>query len=320
MSKVIAPGKCILFGEHAVVYGYPAIAMGVGIHSRCEIEKIDKNSLIFHLKNYNRTFTFSSIKEIQENFPEEFKNFQSGLLLLYNRYNFDLLGIRVIISSKLFMGGGLGSSASTSVALITALGDFFDLALENSQISDFAFEMEKIVHGTPSGIDNTICTYGNILIYQNKQFKILNNIPKFDIMITYTNMDHSTKKAIQKIADLREKKKQYVDDLFYTIGQLTQRAEKAIKEGDIIKMGNLMNKNQKLLEKLGVSNRRIERINKISLEHGLYGSKLTGAGLGGCVIGVGERNKLKQVSKILKKNGFKNIITSINEEGVQIVK
>ncbi|MGV9171646.1 MAG: mevalonate kinase, partial [Promethearchaeia archaeon] len=286
MLKVIAPGKCILFGEHSVVYGYPAIAMALGINSTCKIKRISHNQLRLHLKDYDRTFNFSSIREIRSKFPQEFKNFQVGFLSVIDRYGIDVLGMEVQISSDLFMGGGLGSSASTAVALMGGLGSFFDLDLDKAQISDLAYNMEKIVHGNPSGIDNTICTNGNILIYQNKQFQTLENIPHSNFLITYTNMDHSTKVAVEKVANLKQQRPEYVNKIFRTIGKVTDKAEKVLKRGNIAKLGDLMNKNQELLTKLGVSNRQIKKINKISLKNGLYGSKLTGAGLGGCVIGI----------------------------------
>ena len=162
--KAISPGKCILFGEHAVVYGYPAIAMSLNIYSSCRIKKIPKDIFILRLSNYQKKLQFSSQKEIKNQFPHKFRNFQVGLITLLNQYNIKLQGIEVEIASDLFMGGGLGSSASTAVSLIAALGSFYNLGLNKGQISEIAYKMEKIIHGTPSGIDNTICTYGNILI------------------------------------------------------------------------------------------------------------------------------------------------------------
>jgi mevalonate kinase len=318
LVKTSAPGKCILFGEHAVVYNHPAIAMAISLNSTCEIQEGTNDKLQIILKNYNQSFEFSNLNDLGLNFPSQYNQIRFCLVDFQENFDLNLENIKITIASSLFPNSGLGSSASIAVALVTALNEFYKLNLEREKISDIAFEMEKIVHGTPSGIDNTICTFGNMIYYEAGKFRSLIIPHELKFLVSYTNIEHNTKEAIDKIKYLKNKNPKQTELFLNKIGEITREAEKELLNGNLSRIGKLMNRNQNLLTTLKVSNKTISEITTLALRKGAFGSKLTGAGLGGCVITLGKESVLNNLSSLLKTKGFKSFIINIDREGVNI--
>jgi mevalonate kinase len=319
MKKInsCAPGKTILFGEHSVVYGYPAISMAINIQSYCEITEISEDSIELIFDSYNIKLRSAQYLELIDSIPEKFKQFSLCFQIFKRDYGIEFENTRIHLSSDLFPGSGLGSSASTSIALINGINNFYQLGLSREDMSDIGYKMEEVVHGSPSGIDNTTCTYGNIINYEKGEFEFLTSPVDLKILISYTDIEHDTKKAINNIKMLKEEKPDIVSKYLKEMGSIAKSAKKALGSGNILEMGRLMNRNQQLLSLLGVSNEKIDFINKIANSNGAYGSKLTGAGLGGCVITLGEKKTLERISQLLKKREITNFLTSINEKGVR---
>ncbi|TFF93378.1 MAG: mevalonate kinase [Promethearchaeota archaeon] len=315
---IISPGKSILFGEHAVVYGYPAIAMAISIKSYCQIERSDKGKIIIHLKNYGTFFEAPNIKILKSKIPSAYQQFCSGLQNFKDSFNIQLNNLLITLESDLFPGAGLGSSASISVAFIYGLNHFFNLNLSKDEVNQLAFQMEKEVHGLPSGVDNTTCTYGNAIFFQEGNFKFIDIKKDIPILITYTNTEHNTKQAIGRIRDLKRINPKKIEKIFEKIGELTNQAEKELTKGNTRKIGELMNQNQKCLTELQISNREINEIVQTATENGALGSKLTGAGLGGCVISIGEKEILEGIALKLNKKGYESFVAKSDTQGVRI--
>jgi len=311
-----APGKCILFGEHAVVYGYPAISVGIQIHSKCIIEKINTDKILLDIINFNRYYKFENQHQMKLKLSPKNKLIHNGMQIMSDILGERLKGIKISISSDLISGAGLGSSASISVAFISAFNEYYKLDMNKDEISNLAFEMEKSVHNTPSGIDNTTCTFGNILYFKKKRYKTLKIPTDFEILITYTGIKHKTGNVVEKIRKLKQENPKLVEEIFSKIGELTKSAKNELEKGNIKEVGILMNKNQELLSSLNISNSLIDEINRIAIENNAYGSKLTGAGLGGCVITIGPN--INHLLPIFRKLGYYGFITKIDYEGVYI--
>ncbi len=313
-SKV--PGKCILFGEHAVVYGFPSISMAIPLNSTCIVEENKLNSIELNFKTINKKYEGSNLVDIEQKIPSNYSQFILGLNSLGNKFDIEIKDIRIELSSDIIPNAGLGSSASTSIALISAVSEFYGLNLKKADIFNFALEMEKITHGNPSGIDHTTCLYGNILFYQKgKPFHIVYPPDDFQVLITYTNQEHDTKEVISNVKRLKDEKSHLFDSIVDKIGFYTEIAELELVSGNYEEVGKLMNFNQDLLSQLNVSNETIDKINEIALKNGAYGSKLTGAGLGGCVITLGEEKELKKIAKIFKSQGYWNFLTTQDKNG-----
>ncbi len=316
--RVSAPGKCILFGEHAVVYGYPAIAMAISLKSTCMIEELNVSKIELVLQNYDQTYRFKDLTDLYKNLPSQFEQIRYMFKIIHTRFNIQINKIKLTIFSNLFPSSGLGSSASIAVALVMAFNAFYNLELEKEHISKIAFELEKKIHGTPSGIDNTVCTFGKIIFFQKNRFRYIEVHDDFKVLITYTNINHDTKLAIEQLRELRKEEPFFCDFVFEKIGFYTEKAELELRNGNLRELGNLMNINQKLLVALNLSNNVISEIVDFTIENGAYGAKLTGAGLGGCVISIVNENKLEKISQFLNKKGYKSFIANIDKEGVII--
>lgn len=317
--KVKAPGKAILFGEHAVVYGYPAIAMAISVNSKCIISESNNASLKINLENYNLSFEGRDVESLALKFPTKNKQLMKCLQLFNDRYGIKFKNLEISVSSKLFSSAGLGSSASIAVSLSQAINTFYGLELSKSEINELAYAQEKIVHGSPSGIDNNICTYGNAIYFQGGDFEFIEVPEDLLLLISYTNIEHDTKEAINRIKKLKETEPEKTTEYLECIGDLTEQAQIELNKGNIQAIGELMNLNQKYLSKLKVSNNTIERIVEISRGNGALGAKLTGAGLGGCVITLGTRETLKTIQLKLTNKGFKSFIANNDKEGVNVI-
>lgn len=314
----ISPGKSILFGEHAVVYGYPAIATAISIKSYCQIEQFDQGKIIIHLRNYGTFFEAPNLEILRSQIPSKYQQFCAGLQHFKEHYDIETKNILINIESDLFPGAGLGSSASISVAMIFALNSYFQLNLEKNQINKIAYELEKIIHGTPSGIDNTVCTYGNAIFFQQGDFEFIDIKDDIPLLVTYTNVEHNTKEAIGRIRDLKTKNPNKTEKLFKKIEELTNQAKEELEKGNIRRLGELMNKNQNYLTKLQISNKEINEVVRTANDNGAFGSKLTGAGLGGCVISIGQKEKLERIALKLEKKGYDSFLAKSDTKGVRI--
>ncbi|MHA1292342.1 MAG: mevalonate kinase [Promethearchaeota archaeon] len=315
--SISSPGKCILFGEHSVVYGYPAIAMAISLNSICTIEKISQKKIIIVLRNYNKKFISSNLNNLKSQLLSQFPQFYRCFEIFKNKFKINFKNLCITISSSLFPSSGLGSSASISVALISAISQFYNLNFKKKDISELAFELEKIVHGTPSGIDNTICTYGNLIYYQSGKFEFLSIPRDLKLLVSYTNIEHNTKEAIERIKLIKKEKPEYSNKLLGKMGLIAENAKEELKKGNLIEIGKLMNENQNYLEKMKVSTDAISEITNIAVETGAFGSKLTGAGLGGCVITLGKKKILRKIYSKLNDKGYKSFLTNIDRIGVK---
>jgi mevalonate kinase len=317
--QVKAPGKTILFGEHAVVYGYPAIAMAISVNSQCKITETNHQKVIINLEDYNASYEGKTIASLASKVPSKNSQIIKCLEMFKEQYGIELQNIAISLSSKLFPSAGLGSSASIAVSLTQAINRYYGFGLSKSEINDFAYTQEKIVHGSPSGIDNNICTYGNAIYFQDGNFEFIEVPEDLTLLISYTNVEHDTKEAINRIKQLKEHEPQKTTEYLERIGEITEQARKEINKGNIQKIGRLMNRNNDYLSKLQVSNEAIDNIVNISRENGAWGSKLTGAGLGGCVITLGDRTTLNKIQSILTQEGYKSFIADNDTKGVSVI-
>lgn len=310
--SVSIPGKCILFGEHAVVYGYPAIATAISLYSTCQIQEIASPIIRLQLKNYNVDYEGDDLYEIAPLLKASHPQLLLGLELLSQNHNLSYKHISITLSSDLWPSSGLGSSASISISLISCLAKYFELSYSNDKISDIAFQMEKIVHGNPSGIDNSICLYGGILFYKQKNIEFLPNPSNFSLLVIYSGEIHNTKKAIQRVQFLNQKYPKKIEKTFNKIGTLSEKAIDFIRKDKISSIFPLVEKNQTYLEELNLSTKKIKDIINIAHTNSFNHIKITGAGMGGCLIALDTKERLLQLQKIMKKNHIPSQLCSVS--------
>ena len=315
-----APVKVILFGEHAVVYGYPSIAAALNLYVHVKLRKITSSDyLVVKSNSYKLEWKADSTP------PPPFLPLNRIIDIIEEKCDFSVRnkGIYVEISSDVPPACGLGTSAACSVAFTSALLTYLGLDIEKSLINTYAYEAEKISHGTPSGIDNTISTYGGLILYtKNKDppFESLENIPDINIILVDSGIPRNTKRAVMLVANLL-KKYGVIRNILEIIGNLTEMAWTELKKGkdaDIRLLGEYMNINHGLLSAIGVSSQMLEDIVYTLRKSGAYGSKITGAGLGGFVVGIVDNNNLHNLKRSLRKKGYSFYISKINKYGVSV--
>jgi len=306
-----APGKCILLGEHAVVYGYPAISVAINVRSFCTIQKITEKKIHLNLPDFAFNQDFRDLDHLKGSIQTDFNQFSYALGEISSGHKLQISNISIRIESDLWKGAGLGSSASTSIAFLMALCNFYQI--DPSKIPDYAFLMEKKVHKHPSGIDNDTCFWGGAIVFQNNiREKLM--IPKFPILITYSGSSHNTGKIVESIKKNKEKLK----PAFNQIKGIVEAGIFSLKSQDLSRLGELFNENHEILSTMGISTYEIEEIRSICLQNGAFGSKLSGAGAGGCVISLGELVDLQKIMHILQKKDYLCRIVYLDYDGGKV--
>ncbi|MEM2908792.1 MAG: mevalonate kinase [Candidatus Bilamarchaeaceae archaeon] len=296
MGKGVGRGKVILFGEHFVVHSVPAIAAGIDNSAIVEVKKAEKNRII-----------------TKQNIVPELS--LEGIQLVL-----DAMGIKdkydVYLDGDLPTFGGLGSSAAFCVALVRAVAEDKGIVLTDEEVNRYAYEGEKAFHGSPSGIDNLMATYGGIIIFRKGRgesyFEKINAGKKMDIVVGFTGKLSQTKKMVELVRKFKEEDPDHWVQLAVQAADVVYRGKNAIEKGKLEEIGKLMNENQVLLSEIGVSDELNEKMVKIMLDAGALGAKLTGGGGGGCCIALA-RDKVAAIgiTMALKKEKFESFITRI---------
>ncbi|MFW9852057.1 MAG: mevalonate kinase [Candidatus Thorarchaeota archaeon] len=312
-----APGKIILFGEHAVVYGYAAIAIAIELRAKCTIvpSLSKKLSIITPDLFPNKRFTINK----ESSLPSSLKAIEfltRKIIPKEERVHYPVIEI----TSEIPPSAGLGSSAAVAVSLISSLYAFLNKNNNNlNVINKMAFEAEKIIHGSPSGIDNTISTFGGGIFYEKgvkRKIQIDNKTCFF--VIVNSLIPRNTKDVVEKVKQRRADNKQEIDQIFEDIQVISYQGEMSLKKGDHEKTGILMSENHLLLEKLGVGHPELTKIIRLVDKHGALGRKLTGAGQGGCIVALfDDFQKAQQAINTLKEKGFQAFLTNVSLDGVR---
>ena len=208
---------------------------------------------------------------------------------------------------------GLGGSAALAVAIIRALSDFFHLNLSEEEIFRLSYRSETIAHGSASGIDNTLATYGKFVMFRKGDPPFMEELPvkePIPIVIGISGVESLTAKMVAQVREAWQRNKSLYDRIFAEIDDLAVKAAEAIREYDLEKLGEYMNVNQGLLNALQVSSPELEEIISIARHNGAVGAKLTGAGGGGAVVALCPEHA-ERVAGAIRKAGYKALVTKI---------
>jgi len=311
---VSTPGKVILFGEHFVVEGVPAIATAIDLRVRaCANTEVGFDKVVV------RSDVFGEAEVYPAKPPKWASQFRYIVELLGRRFG-EIVPAKITIESSLPVGAGLGSSAASAAAFTAAYGLAYGVRLSASEVSQLAFEAEKLVHGKPSGIDNTISCYGGTILYtRNRGFEPLNvNLPSTTkLVIADSGIQRSTSQAVSLVLARKHKLGKFGDTIYNVARELVLAAVDALKRADVELLGELMDVNHGLLNAMGVSLPKLETLVYRARKAGAYGAKITGAGLGGTIIALVDANKLNDVVRSLSEVATKVFIASINSPGLR---
>jgi mevalonate kinase len=296
-----APGKIILFGEHAVVYGRPAIAVPVRqIRARTVVSADPRGqSGTVRIQAVDIGLD-AGLEELEPDHP--LKRVIFGVL--DELHIARLPACKLQITSSIPVAAGLGSGAAVSVATIRALAAFLGRPLTDERVSALAYDVEKLHHGTPSGIDNTVITYAAPVYFRKGQpIEILHLGGHFTIVIGDTGFSSPTLVAIGDLRKLWLAEPHRYEVIFDSVGEIVQRARVCIENGMLQVLGTLMNENQSLLEQMGVSSSELDRLVEAARHAGALGAKLSGGGRGGNMIALAHPEHADQVAGALREAG-----------------
>lgn len=303
--KATAPGKIILFGEHSVVYGQPAIAVPISqVQATCTVrDNSAGHGILLNAPDIDRREYLSA------------EGNDDPLAWVVYR-TLDALGIpapklEITVTSTIPIACGLGSGAAISAAIIRALGKFFRRPFDAQTISDIAFEVEKIYHGTPSGIDNTVVAFARpIFFITGKPIERLTVGAPLTFVIADTGIKSPTYKVVGNLRARRSKNPAAFDTIFERMGILAQSARKALERGDCRAVGALMDENHAILRKLDISHPMLDTLVSAAMTAGAIGAKLSGAGWGGNMIALATPATAKVIGATLTSAGAKKVIVS----------
>jgi mevalonate kinase len=293
-------GKVILFNEHFVVYGIPAIVSAIEKKTVAKVKRIPEG-LIIH-----------DDRDATPGYKEEKKEQQiDSLNRIIRTMDIDS-GLEIWLGGDLRAASGVGASAASCTAIARAIADEFGLDYTDEQINNVAYEGEKGYHGIPSGIDNTAATFGGLVWFQSGKMERLNMKEPVEIVMGNTGIVANTKKAVEGVRERREKYRQKYDRIFKDATELVHGAREALVEGDMKEVGHYMNKNHELLQQIEVSCKELDFLVELARDNGAYGAKMTGGGLGGYMVALTPGKELQEeVANAMKKEGFYVLQTRI---------
>ena len=274
-----AHSKIILIGEHAVVYGYPAISLPLlEVEVTCRVVPATTPWRLFEEDTLSMA-VYASL---------EYLNIKDAY-------------IRCQIDSAIPEKRGMGSSAAISIAAIRAVFDYYQAELPDDVLEILVNRAEMIAHMNPSGLDAKTCLSDQpIRFIKNVGFEELAMDLSVYLVIADTGVYGHTREAIQVV----ESKGKEALPFLYALGELTQQAEEAIKARDAVMLGEILTKAHGNLKEIGVSSLEADALVETALQHGALGAKMSGGGLGGCIIAlVADYHQAQDLAERLEEKG-----------------
>lgn len=310
-SESSAPGKVILFGEHFVVYGIKAILCAINkrivVRAKTIPEKvISIKSEMGHLSSSPKT----TLAEIDSPLKPLF--YLAKKLIEKHDYN---AGLSVNVMSEIPAGVGLGSSSACCVAGAAAISGLFE-KLDRDEILRLAIEAEKTIHQDSSGADCTVCMHGGMMEYSKEGgFARISSTPGFKLVIANSHLEHSTKEIVSNVKRFKERNEAKFLDMCNAENELVENALSLIEKNDLTGLGMCITKNQEMLEAIGISNDDLEYIVRIANKTS-FGSKITGAGSGGCIFALNDDSNVQNTICDLEEKNIECFSAEVDFKGL----
>ena len=299
-------GKIIVLGEHAVVYGRHAIATPVPMAIQARVADESGMGVVVSIARWDVRYTLTRD-------PAKQRGFEKPAAMILDRLGLADHAMTLEVFPGLPRAMGLGGSAALAVAIIRALDEKFQLGLNDEQINRLAFEAEKMAHGTPSGIDNTVATFGETLLFRKGEPPMIQPVElsqPLPLVIGMTGVESLTAKTVATVRSAWQRNQTRYERLFDEIDAVTLQGLDAMQGGDWEQLGEMMNICQGLLNALQVSCHELEEMVQIARHHGALGAKLTGGGGGGSMIALCPDNA-QTVMQAMQAAGYQAMEVSL---------
>ncbi|MFK7991047.1 MAG: mevalonate kinase [Sandaracinaceae bacterium] len=297
--RVLGRGKVILLGEHAVVYGTPALAAGIERGVWASATPADTTTL--SIAPWDVTLR-----------PGGNEDLARALTAVWEAHPVSLPPLRIRADVALPAGAGLGCSAALGVAVIRAIDAAVDHAASDAEVAERGLVWEHVFHGNPSGVDNTMAAHGGVAVFQRGEPLAPVQV-RHPLTLVVGNSGHasSTKEMVAEVARQRGRDVARFDKTLESITILVRNARLAIQDGDLAALGQLMDLNHTLMSGLMVSTTALEEMCAAARDAGARGAKLTGAGGGGCMIALTEPAGAENVREAIVKTGHDAFVTEV---------
>ncbi len=317
-AQARAPGKIILAGEQFVVLGAPAVAMAINLYSNAEAKPNATNDgsigIDIPLRYLSKSATPSQLTDIG-GFLQPLRIAAEATLDHIGKVG---QGVDVNVDCEIPIAAGLGSSAATTVAIISAVSQCQGADLDRREIFKLAFIPERFLHGKPSGVDQATCIYGGTIQFTRpstvKPVQYRTN-PVF--LLCDTGIHHETKRLVGSVVKKSLVEKKLFRDYLDQVREISRGVVRALKTEDSVDLGSLMSTNHELLQKIGVSHPKLDQLVRVARRSGALGAKLTGAGGGGCIVAVcATARDRDRIARALRKEGGTPYAISRDVHGV----
>ncbi len=302
MPTASAPGKVILFGEHAVVYRKPAIVCAIGRRVRVSAERRGEGITVVERGRKHRLTRGSG----------RFRYVAEAVELAFREAG-ERAGVELRITSELPEAAGLGSSAAVSVATLLAVLSMLGVEVSQEKLAELGHRVELRVQGAASPTDTAVATHGGVLYIQPEGYERI-DAPPLRLVVGDTRRKRRTAEQIRRVRELYGRYPEVVGGLLEAIGLTTVAARREMSAGRVARIGELMNINHHLLEALGVSTPELNRLVSAARAAGAEGAKLTGAGGGGCMVALAQTRHSEVLEALSSVSGA--FSTEISSEGV----
>jgi mevalonate kinase len=300
-------GKVILFNEHFVVHGVPAIASAIDLTTDAEVARHSGKGIDL-IDNRKGTKGYSKEKYAHQ--MEALKRVTD-----YMKFNVEKNPIKITLGGNLPTFSGIGASAANLVAIVRAINDEFKLTLSDEEINNTAYEGERAFAGTPSGIDNTAATFGGLLWFKRGEKNVIERLAikkPVEIVMGNTGVVANTKEVVAGVRERKEKYPEKYNKIFEEAEELVYKAREALLNYDLKRVGKLMNENHRQLQGIEVDGKELNFLVDLARDKGAFGAKLTGGGVGGCMVALTLGKELQEtVASAMEKEGFQVLRTKI---------
>ncbi len=297
-----APGKVILCGEHAVVYGQPAIALPVfREQAKAEVLLTPGKPFTIDLPDIGAAFTLAEAPAAEP--------LARVARLTLARLKVEPPPARLTIHSTIPIASGMGSGAAVATALVRALSRFLSVQLPPAEVSALVYEGERLWHGTPSGIDNTVIAYGRPVWFQKEAPpRPFHTAIPFTLVVADSGVAGVTKDAVAGVRRRWQADRVTYDGYFVAVGEVVREIYRRLTSGTLVGVGALLDENQRLLAAMGVSHPALEQLIAAGRAAGALGAKLCGAGLGGNCLALVEAERAEAVAAAMRRAGARRTI------------
>jgi len=308
LGRGVGFGKVILFNEHFVVYGIPAVVSAVGAKTTALVER--KSGSGYELRDDRPESPGYKAEKLQQ------QKESLDIMLKFMNVDTQHHHYTITLGGDLIAASGVGASAASCAAIARAFSEELNLNFSDESVNEVAYEGEKGYHGTPSGIDNTAATYGGLIWYRREgsaqRMERMRLRKPVGVVMGNTGKVADTKLVVGGVKERKEREPEKYGRLFQEAEQLVVNARKQLEVFNLEKVGAYMNENHRLLQEIGVSSPELDALVKLARDTGALGAKLTGTGRGGYMVALTPGRELQdRVADGIERHGSQALRTLI---------